>query len=409
MGTDVDARAGRLPVPGRCAELALLLALVPVGGAATAWVAFRLLSFFGPAFAVGALAVAVGAVVVLAAAALAVLHATGVGRAARMPRDLGQEGRPLTAVAADGTRLHVVVEGPEDAEVTVVFCHGWLVDLGTWHPQRAALTGSSVRRVFYDHRGHGRSSWRGLDRGVQGVRQLADDLAAVIDVAAPTGRLVLAGHSMGGMSVLAFVETHLATVRERVDGLLLCATGAGPLARSLDLGLPRWLPPARWVVRRYAVAMIALLGLLPLRVARVLGIAPWLLAARLLACAPYALDSVVAVTAGAMWRNRLHVAAECLAALLQHDERAVAPLLEGVPTVVVNAGQDRLIPPAMGAELARMLPDARHVLLPASGHMVTLEAPDAVTRAVLDLVGQAGVRDGQPAAGPLRPRAGAPG
>lgn len=101
----------------------------------------------------------------------------------------------------DGIRLQVEVDGAASAGVTVIFVHGYTLNIDSWIEQRQALVGVPACRVYYDSRAFGRS-----DRGSTteaGIRQLATDLAAVIDATAPDGPVVLAGRSMGVMVVLA--------------------------------------------------------------------------------------------------------------------------------------------------------------------------------------------------------------
>ena len=372
--------------PLRSAELAVVLVLAVTAGVAVLAAVFYILSLvhIGLALAV----VGGGALLVLGfvGAWLVSAHRTGPGRVAHLDETTGRGGSVREVVSADGTKIHVEVDGPDDADVTVVFCHGWYMDLTTWHFQREALKESGVRRVFYDQRGHGFSSWEGLDRGELGVRQLANDLAGVIDAVAPTGRLVLVGHSMGGMTLMAFAQSHLSTIKERVDGVMLVATGAGPLDQQMTLGMPHFLTPAHWIVRRYAVAMIALLGLMPVGMARLLGVGPYLHSTLLLAHSSDASDEAIAITTGTMWRNRLHIAAMALRAVMTHDERDAVPALECTTVVTINPGRDRLIPTGVQLELARMIDGARMVAVPRSGHMAMLEAPEKVNMELLDLV-----------------------
>jgi pimeloyl-ACP methyl ester carboxylesterase len=135
---------------------------------------------------------------------------------------------------SDGTALHVEVEGGPAAPVTVVLAHGWTVDARTWGPVASALAGPGARVVRYDHRGHGRSS--AVDPATMTLDQLADDLAELVAAVAPTGPLVLAGHSMGGMTIMALAERHPDVVA-RTAGVGLVATAAGGLADT-SFGLP---------------------------------------------------------------------------------------------------------------------------------------------------------------------------
>ena len=128
----------------------------------------------------------------------------------------------------DGVRLHVEATGPADAPVTVVLLHGWSLDGRTWHQQVAALTatpfGDAVRVVTYDARGHGRSSCMALPTAT--LAQLGDDLAEVLDAVAPTGPVVLVGHSMGGMTIMEYAHRHPAQFAARTAGLVFVSTTA---------------------------------------------------------------------------------------------------------------------------------------------------------------------------------------
>ncbi|NUT53754.1 MAG: alpha/beta hydrolase, partial [Saccharothrix sp.] len=132
---------------------------------------------------------------------------------------------------SDGTALHVVDTGPRDAGVTTVLLHGWTLDHTSWDLVAADLPGRVLR---YDHRGHGGSA--PAPAGTATIARCADDLAELIADRAPTGRLVLAGHSMGGMTIMALAEQHPALL-DRVAGIVLVATSSGELAGS-TLGLP---------------------------------------------------------------------------------------------------------------------------------------------------------------------------
>ena len=162
-------------------------------------------------------------------------------------------GRPRTVRADDGTELYVEVDEPDpvddavsDEDVaqerravpTVVFSHGFCLTQDIWHYQRTWLRGR-YRLVLWDQRGHGRSGQGPAES--YNVDQLGRDLRAVIDAAAPEGPLVLVGHSMGGMTVMALAAQYPELIRERAVGVALVATSSGGLA---EVG---WgLMPALW-------------------------------------------------------------------------------------------------------------------------------------------------------------------
>jgi pimeloyl-ACP methyl ester carboxylesterase len=141
---------------------------------------------------------------------------------------------PITVVADDGTPLHVEVDEPDRAEaglddLTVVFCHGYALTLDCWHFQREHLRGR-VRTVFYDQRSHGRSGRSPL--GHASIDQLGRDLRSVLDAVVPEGPVVLVGHSMGGMTIVALADEHPELFGDRVRGVALISTTAGGLDPS---------------------------------------------------------------------------------------------------------------------------------------------------------------------------------
>src|SRR4051795_2839628 len=140
--------------------------------------------------------------------------ALGIRRQGRAIEGRGGEGTPfgslhsppMTIVADDGVPLHVEVDELDPglrqpaSPLTVVFCHGYALNLDSWHFQRAAYRGL-VRSVYYDQRSHGRSGRSSEGRAT--IDQLGHDLLTVLDHVVPDGPVVLVGHSMGGMSIVA--------------------------------------------------------------------------------------------------------------------------------------------------------------------------------------------------------------
>ena len=202
----------------------------------------------------------------IAAGAASVVAASAVAGFARQRHEIGRRkpdstpfgslrSRPVTVVAEDGVALHVEVDELEPAEtpkarrgrsraeeappLTVVFAHGFALNLDCWHFQRAAYRGL-VRTVFYDQRSHGRSGRSGDDNAT--IDQLGLDLLAVLDAVAPEGPVVVVGHSMGGMTIVALAEQHPELFGDRIVGVGLVSTTAGGLQPSKIL-LP--MIPAR--------------------------------------------------------------------------------------------------------------------------------------------------------------------
>jgi pimeloyl-ACP methyl ester carboxylesterase len=69
----------------------------------------------------------------------------------------------------------------------------------------------------------------------------------------------------------------------------------------------------------------------------------------------------------------------------QFDRRADVGRIE-TPALVVCGDNDVMTPSKFSEALAQSLPHARLARIPNAGHMVALEAPEAVTEAVLDFL-----------------------
>jgi pimeloyl-ACP methyl ester carboxylesterase len=100
-----------------------------------------------------------------------------------------------TALSPDGVPIRHAIEG--SGEPTLLFVHGWAFDRHLWDPDVRRL-GRRYRVVTLDLAGHGES---GADRRRWTMAAFGEDVKAVADAVRP-GRLVLIGHSMGGLAVL---------------------------------------------------------------------------------------------------------------------------------------------------------------------------------------------------------------
>ena len=287
-----------------------------------------------------------------------------------------------TVVTDDGVRLHVEVDDA-DSDLTVVFAHGFTARLAEWELQRAALRGRA-RLVFWDQRGHGRSATTPLPDAT--IDRTGRDLGQVLDATTPTGPVILAGHSMGGMSVMALARQRPELFGTRVVGVLLLATSAGGL---VETGLLGWL-----------VKIIRWLRLLPLYLRGLQLVAPLLerfrrrgsafgrwFTRRLLFGRDDADPASVRLVQALLEETPFPVSAAFYATFLDHDETASLEVLRRVPVTVVAATHDRLTPVAHGRRIAEQIgANAELVVVPGAGHSVNLTRTDVVDRALLDLV-----------------------
>jgi 3-oxoadipate enol-lactonase len=266
---------------------------------------------------------------------------TAAGRVSGIPRRVGH-------LESDGEKIYYELcgEGPP-----LVLCHGLGGNHGVWYGQVACFA-RTHQVVSWDHRGFGRST----DRAARSGPEVATaDLHALLDHLA-LDRVDLVGQSMGGWTALGLALAEPERVRRLVlaDSLGGIVTpqiertllrdlrdGRGLRAPPSELGLHPALDPGfteREPERAHLYQMLGGMG--SPDVAKI--------GTRLLACT----------------RSREQVA---------HLD---------LPVLFVVGSNDPLIPPDAVREAAAVLPDARVIEIPGSGHSPYFEDPAAWNTAV---------------------------
>jgi len=242
----------------------------------------------------------------------------------------------------------------------VIFSHGLLMNHTIFESQRAALE-PYFRVIAYDHRGQGQSQDPGNG---QDMETLTTDAAGLIQAleAAPCH---FAGLSMGGFVGLRLAARRPALLRT----LILMNTGAGrePLLSRVRFG--------------FLAQMVRLFG-----------------------PAPFAGIAIQELFGASTRRNpdRQAMLEQWRAAISKRSRRAAEALLGVVtrqeipddelraiqcPTLIIAGEEDTARPPRDSEHLAKTIPGALLLRLPACGHSSTLEAPDAVNHALMDFLG----------------------
>ena len=279
------------------------------------------------------------------------------------------------ATAAPGHPPRVTVEVPGGARIavfdhpapepatgapTVVLAHGWCLTHETWDPVITELQHRrpDVRVLSYDQPGHGLST-PADSRRVE-IPDLGRVLEAVLADRVPEGELVLAGHSMGGMTVMSLGAVAPNLLARRVRGIGLFGTAA-------HLGHRRGLPGERLV--------IGLLAHLP-ATAKGLPATPAITAHNLFGDHPD--TAAVRAVSRMTRRTRANVVADWFGAMGRLDLRDSLAPFAGIPTVLATGTRDRLTPVSAGRRTAAAIPGSTFWSLPGVGHMLTYEATDAV-------------------------------
>jgi pimeloyl-ACP methyl ester carboxylesterase len=213
------------------------------------------------------------------------------------------------------------------------------------------------RAIVFDNRGTGDSD---PVAAPMRMADLVDDALCVLD-AAGVERAHVIGVSMGGMIAQRLALDH----RDRVRSLVLGCTTAGGRR-----GGPPWRLLATSALR-------PLFG--PERTFPI--VAPTLYSPHTRRERPERVREDLRIRMADATSARTTYAQ--MAAIAGHDTRSRLQELAGLPTLVLHGEDDTLVPPDRGRELAAAIPGARLVLLPACGHMLSTDAEDLVSRAIL--------------------------
>jgi pimeloyl-ACP methyl ester carboxylesterase len=271
----------------------------------------------------------------------------------------------------DGGTIYTISRGDGPP---VVFCHGVTLSSRVWAKQFETFSAAGFHALAFDSRGHGES--RVGDTG-QSLDNLADDLRTVLEEL-DLRDAVLVGHSMGGMAVQAFAIRHPDVVAERVAGLVLLSTSShnlvsdakrirGALERVVNVG-----PDVGTFMRQRN------LGLLLARLG--FGDDPN--------------PSHVEATREMLAACDKATTREAVSALLHLDLTEGLPNVH-VPTLVIVGTADALTPPRDAHRIAELVPSARLVEYPGSGHMLMYERSDELDALIMDFARECQVGDGR--------------
>ncbi|MET0741018.1 MAG: alpha/beta hydrolase [Candidatus Nanopelagicales bacterium] len=296
-----------------------------------------------------------------------------------------QHSTPRIVTTDDGVELWVEVDearsGAAYRDLTLVFSHGYALNLDGWWFQRRNLSGVA-RCVYWDQRGHGRSG-RGED-GTHTIDRIGNDLAAVIDAVAPDGPLVLIGHSMGGMTVMSYAKQHATAFDDRVVGVGLLATSSGDMT-SIGFGIPKRI--AR-LGHRVAPGVIAAMSRSPTLAerSRRSGSDLGYILTRTYSFASPVSPSLVDFTSEMLAATPIDVVAQFVPIFSIYDAREALTAFHDCEVLVMVGANDVLTPPEHSRAIAREVPHAEFIELPSTGHMLLLERHVEVNAALRDLL-----------------------
>ncbi len=227
----------------------------------------------------------------------------------------------------------------------LVLIHGFPLDHSTWD-ELAPLLDLDFDLIIPDLRGFGSSDVMEAD---DSIIDYASDIAGLLDHL-KIKRAFLAGHSMGGYIALAFVREN----QERVAGLAMVASQARADSPERKAGR---LATAKQVLNGGERAVIE-------------SLVPKLSAD----------GRVQAFVRELMSRQRPLGIYTALRAMAERPDSTDLFSTFTFPVVVLHGDADALIPVEMGREMKATLAAAHYVELAGVGHMLLMEAPQALAQ-----------------------------
>lgn len=261
------------------------------------------------------------------------------------------------SVRVDGRQVSYLTVADPTAEEPILLIHGSGVSARYWTEQLRGLA-RTLRVLALDLPGHGESDPI-ADSSVEAYADVVAEFLAVLG----TGPVFVAGHSLGGAVALALAARRAHAVR----GLILLSSCA-KLSRTNS-----------WTEN--------LLAYLPGPLRKIL----FFMMAKKMLFAPGASDLAVRLGMQELVACRAETILKDLQAAKAMDLTEQASGLD-VPALIMCGSRDKVTPPVLSERLHELIRRSRLDIIERTGHMVLLEAPERVNRAILDFIGSLGVQ-----------------
>ncbi len=275
----------------------------------------------------------------------------------------------------DGSEIQVEFYGSPDAQ-PIIMTHGWGPNSTVWYYAKRQLA-NHFRLIVWDLPGLGKSSKpKNKDYSIE---KYARDLEAIVSLVG-NKRVILLGHSMGGMIILTFCRLFPEALNRQVASLILVdTTYTNPLKTSIFSKLLQ------------ALQKPLLEPLLYLTIA--LSPVFWLISGLSYLNGSMHITTEISGFTGKETRGQLNfstllglhgspgILARGMLAMLKFNETATLPTIN-VPTLIIVGKSDIATVPAASKRMSIDLPKAELAILQPAGHMGLMERNEQFTDVV---------------------------
>lgn len=281
-------------------------------------------------------------------------------------------GRMITG--GSGAQLYVEETGPVGAPV-VILTHGWAMDSTIWYYAKRDLS-RQFRVISWDLPGMGKST--PATPSAIGLSEFAQDLKTLIDLLGEQ-KVVLVGHSIGGMTIQTLARDFPEIFNARVAGTVLVNTSyTNPLKTMILAGLAQAI---RWPLLEPLMRLGILLQPLVWLSAWQSYLSGSAHMANRIGFGKYVTHSQLNHTTLLSTRNAPGNIHRGNLAMFRWD--ATNAMAKVTPPLLVLSGQwDIVTKPEAGQQIATDRPGSVHQVIEGVNHMGFLERPDIYNRAI---------------------------
>ncbi len=281
-------------------------------------------------------------------------------------------GRMITG--GSGAQLYVEETGPIGAPV-VILTHGWAMDSTIWYYAKRDLS-RQFRVISWDLPGMGKST--PATPSAIGLSEFAQDLKTLIDLLGEQ-KVVLVGHSIGGMTIQTLARDFPEIFNARVAGTVLVNTSyTNPLKTMILAGLAQAI---RWPLLEPLMRLGILLQPLVWLSAWQSYLSGSAHMANRIGFGKYVTHSQLNHTTLLSTRNAPGNIHRGNLAMFRWD--ATNAMAKVTPPLLVLSGQwDIVTKPEAGQQIATDRPGSVHQVIEGVNHMGFLERPDIYNRAI---------------------------
>ena len=308
---------------------------------------------------------------------------------------------PLRFAPTNGIRMGYYEAGPTGDAPPLVLCHGWPELAFSWRHQIRALADAGLRVIAPDQRGFGATDAPGEVQAYD-LEQLTADLAGLLDHLG-IAKAIFVGHDWGGFVVWRMALRHPA----RVAGVVSLNTPHLPRAPADPIAILRqrhghsmyvvhFQDPARSADAIFDSRVEQTFDCLmrkPLPVAAGAPGAPNLAFPRTVAAYDASRDTRTPILSAqekqvfvdTFRRTGFSGGINWYRNMTRNWERSATldPVVR-VPSLMIMAEHDAVLPPSAADGMERLVPDLEKVLVRDSGHWTQQEQPELVSAKLIE-------------------------